>query len=299
MNAKHKLLKTLVFSLHISYPMVKSNFFDSEMEHEQQILYTYLMSLRLISSNIRFENAADMDHDWSKRRELLAEILLKFKADVIGTQEGREPQLRELENLLPGYEIIDSHRSWIEERMYPTLYVNPEKSEVLKSGDIWLSETPDTDGSSSFNSAFPRLCTWAILKQKQTNKTFFLINTHLDHILEETRVSQIKVLMEECDKLNVDDHPYILMGDFNADHESDVRKEVINTWDSLHDPWHTLQLEEETSYHKFKGTHEEGSRIDWIMVDKSVRTHDIYLDKTSKDGVYPSDHFPLMGIFEL
>ena len=283
----------------ICIPMVKSNFFDSEMEHGEEFLYTYLMSLRLITSNIRFENAADMDHDWSKRRELLAQVLLKFKADVIGTQEGREPQLRDLESLLNGFKIIDSHREWIDERMYPTLYINPEKIEVIKSGDIWLSETPEIDGSSSFNSAFPRLCTWATLKHKETKKTFFLINTHLDHILEETRVNQIKVLLEECNKANLDDHPIILMGDFNADHDSEVRKEVLRTWDFLHDPWHTLQLEEETSFHKFKGINNDGSRIDWILVDRSVKTHDIYMDKTSKDGLYPSDHFPVMGIFEL
>jgi len=257
------------------------------------------MALRLITSNIRFENAADMDHDWSNRRELLAEVLTKFNADVIGTQEGREPQLRDLEGLLKEFKIIDSHRTWIDERMYPTLYINPEKIDILKSGDIWLSETPEVDGSSSFNSAFPRLATWATLKLKSTDQTFFLINTHLDHILEETRVNQIKVLLEESTKANVDGHPTILMGDFNADHDSEVRKEVLRTWDFMHDPWHTLQLEEETSFHKFAGKLDEGSRIDWIMIDKSVKTHDIYMDKTSKDGLYPSDHFPVMGIFEL
>jgi endonuclease/exonuclease/phosphatase family metal-dependent hydrolase len=257
------------------------------------------MTLRLVTSNIRFENAADMEHDWTNRRELLAETLLKFKADVIGTQEGREPQLRDLEGLLSDFKMIDAHRSWIDERMYPSLYINTNTIDVIQSGDIWLSDTPEVDGSSSFNSAFPRLCTWAILKLKTTNQTFFLINTHLDHILEETRVNQIKVLLEECSKINVDDHPTILMGDFNADHDSEVRKEVIDTWDFLHDPWHTLQLEEETSFHKFAGKLEEGSRIDWILVDRSVKTHDIYMDKSNKDGLYPSDHFPIMGIFEL
>ena len=257
------------------------------------------MALRLVTSNIRFENPADKEHDWSNRRELLVETLLNFKADGIGTQAGREPQLRNLEDLLPDFEMIDKHRSWIDERMYPSIYINTKSIDVIQSGDIWLSETPHIDGSSSFNSTFPRLCTWAILKLLATDQTFFLINTHLDHVLEETRVNQMKVLLEECSKINVDDHPIILMGDFNSDHDSKVREEIINTWDFLHDPWHTLQLKEDSSFHRFKGVNEDGFRIDWILVDRSIKTHDIYMDKTSKNGIYPSDHFPIMGIFEL
>ncbi|MCO4794701.1 MAG: endonuclease/exonuclease/phosphatase family protein [Bacteriovoracaceae bacterium] len=257
------------------------------------------MTLRLISSNIRFENAADESHDWPKRKTLLANTLTKFNADVIGTQEGRQPQLKDFESLLPGFELIDSHREWITERMYPTLYINSENITVNKSGDIWLSETPYEAGSSSFKSSFPRLCTWASLTTKKNNHSFFLINTHLDHVLEETRVEQIKVLLKEVKDKNTENLPVILMGDFNSSPDSEVRQEILSQWSFLHDPWHTLQLKEETSYHKFQGAYEEGTRIDWMLVDKKVKTHDIYLDKSTEEGLYPSDHFPLMGIFEL
>ena len=37
---------------------------------------------------------------WDKRKEILRNILLSYKPNIIGTQEGREPQLRNLETLL-------------------------------------------------------------------------------------------------------------------------------------------------------------------------------------------------------
>ena len=80
--------------------------------------------------------------------------------------------------------------------MYPSLFVRSEQMSVKKSGDIWLSETPLIAGSKSFKSAFPRLCTWASVMwfqvegDKSKGEPLFIVNCHLDHVLEETRIRQ-------------------------------------------------------------------------------------------------------------
>lgn len=250
--------------------------------------------LKIISSNIRFENPEDGANDWPHRKGLLSKIINDFDTDILVTQEGRKPQLLELENLIPNLKLIDSHREWISHRMYPCIFINPDKIQVINSGDIWLSKTPYENGSSSFDSAFPRLCSWASIKVLKSKKGFMIINLHLDHVKAQTRSSQIKVCLKEIDKINSKNLPYILAGDFNESPFEDVRSIINSSWTQLIDPWQILKKAETSSHHKFNDNLKSGNRIDWILTDKNeFDIIDISFDEASENGVYPSDHLPL------
>jgi endonuclease/exonuclease/phosphatase family metal-dependent hydrolase len=251
------------------------------------------MQLKLMSSNIRYENAHDGIHSWENRSPILHKIITDFHPDILATQEGREKQIKSLAQLLP-MKLIESHREWMPDRMYPCLYVNEEQIKVKASGDIWLSETPQTPGSCSFKSTFPRLCTWTIAAHLVNNQDYFIANTHLDHILEETRLEQIKVLICEVKKLNTENLPLILMGDFNDSPSGVVRESILKSLD-LKDPWIETQLPEETSHHGFTGDQKAGDRIDWILVPQSFAVKEIHLEKKSFNGIFPSDHYPLLA----
>ncbi|MBL6989480.1 MAG: endonuclease/exonuclease/phosphatase family protein [Bacteriovoracaceae bacterium] len=251
------------------------------------------MSLKLISSNIRFDCPEDGDHRWDHRKQVLASVINGFGADLLGTQEGRSAQIKDLETLLVDMELIDLHRQWIAQRMYPSIFVNPGTIDVEISGDIWLSKTPDVPGSLSFGSAFPRLCTWIIGSYKKSGLKFIYVNTHLDHLQESTRAQQIQVLIEATNEINKDSLPVILSGDFNSSVNDQVRQQIASLMPNLYDPWLALNIPEETSYHKFKGHHPKGQRIDWVLLDQSIICNQISLDKFQQNGIFPSDHFPL------
>lgn len=253
------------------------------------------MELKIITSNIRFANPNDGIHPWKERRFLLQSIYQSFEVDILATQEGRKEQIKELQSSLTNLKLIDQHRSYIAERMYPCLFVNPDKMEVLESGDIWLSETPALPGSSSFQSAFPRLCVWAKIRLKKTNQEYCLINTHLDYLYQETRIEQIKVLIREIKKIN--QSPIIIMGDFNEAPHTIVKTELIEAF-NLKDPWTEKNLPEETSHHGFLGDKARGDRIDWILVPKNFQCTFISIEKrASPEGMYPSDHYPILATF--
>lgn len=256
------------------------------------------MDLRIISSNIRFENPADKEHNWPNRKSVLANNLNNFTPQIIGTQEGREPQLREFESLFENLILLDQHRMWITERMYPTLLIDQKRLEVIHSGDIWLSKTPDVPGSSSFESAFPRLATWFIGMDLKRESKIFVVNVHLDHILEKTRVKQSQVLMQQIQKINLENLPLILMGDFNAAPDSDVRKTIIQAAPHLYDPWIKIGHDEEASHHQFTGSNPDGTRIDWLLLDQRLECLELFLDKGHEEKIYPSDHFPLKGVIK-
>lgn len=252
------------------------------------------MKLCLISSNIRFDNPHDGDNSWTHRRTLLAEFLLNHNPDIIATQEGRFDQLKDFARLLPDFEIVDPHRSWIKERMYPTFFIRSSNIDVIRSDDWWLSETPEVAGSLSFGSAFPRLMTWMTIHPKESEKRLLIVNAHLDHVKAETRLQQIKVLIKEIKRLIDLGTQLVIMGDFNDAPESSVRSLLIQEFPKLMDSWKVFNAEEESSHHKFDGVQELGSRIDWILVDESVKIHKCFLDKNTISGKYPSDHFPVI-----
>jgi endonuclease/exonuclease/phosphatase family metal-dependent hydrolase len=251
------------------------------------------MELCLISCNIRFDNPADGQNSWPFRRSYLAQTLLKHNPALIATQEGRFHQLNELKTSLQHFEIIDQHRSWIGERMYPTFFIQPTAFEYLVSGDLWLSETPDVAGSKSFESTFPRLMTWTKLQPKESEKNILVINTHLDHIKAETRQEQVKVLCQEVKRIWDKQSALIIMGDFNDAPESKVR-EIIQQEFDLQDAWKLFNSVEESSHHSFQREVQNGSRIDWILVDKRITVTSCVMDKCTKEGIYPTDHYPIV-----
>lgn len=252
------------------------------------------MKLCLISSNIRFDNPSDGDNAWPRRKLVLTETLLAHSPDVIATQEGRFSQLKEFESLLGDYEIIDHHRSWIKERMYPTFFVKRGVLDVVRSDDWWLSSTPEIAGSLSFGSAFPRLMTWMRVHPRESEKRLLVVNTHLDHLRRETRLEQIKVLVNEIWRLKEPGCKLVIMGDFNDAPESEVRSTLTQKFPELQDSWPLFNKTEETSHHRFDGNEEKGTRIDWILVDKSITVQECFLDKRTINGYYPSDHFPVV-----
>ncbi len=249
------------------------------------------MKLKVSTSNIRFDNPKDGKHDWAHRRTILAKTINSFSPHILGTQEGREGQILDLLSLLKEHKIVDKHRSWIEQRMYPTLFYNPNYLEVFQSGDIWLSETPEIPGSKSFDSAFPRLCTWAKFKIREKEDSFYVFNCHLDHIRSSTRLAQIKVLIDQVQKINSKNLPFILLGDFNEGPNGEVRSEINKYFPRLFDSWLSLEKPECSSHHNFNGK-DEGTRIDWILNTPPFLVTEANFFKGSEHQTYPSDHYP-------
>jgi endonuclease/exonuclease/phosphatase family metal-dependent hydrolase len=252
------------------------------------------MELCLITCNIRFDNPADGQNSWKHRRDFLAQTLLKHNPSIIATQEGRIHQLNEFQSSLNDFHLVDEHRSWIGERMYPALFLKNEAFEYLGSGDMWLSETPDIAGSLSFESAFPRLMTWTKLQIKDSEQNMFIVNTHLDHVKNETRINQITVLAQEIRRVWDETSPLVIMGDFNDSPDSQVREILMSEFPFLQDAWKMFNKAEETSHHAFTGEMQNGARIDWILVDQKLTVTSCLMDKSVKNGLYPTDHYPIV-----
>lgn len=257
-------------------------------------------TLKLCSVNIRFESKSDKSNDWPFRKKVLFQILKNQQPDIFATQEGRKGQLYDLGHFMNSYQLIDTHRSWIEPRMYPTLFFLKSKFQLLDSGDFWLSQFPSISGTRSFNSEFPRLCTWAWLKDLESESNILLFNTHLDHLYPSTRLNQCTVLAQEMEKIisKFQVTHYFLLGDFNEGPENEGRKYLTKSL-PLIDPWEVLKKENLGTYHRFDGKSASNQRIDWILHSSNLKSIDAEICQFHDNNLYPSDHHPIFATIHL
>jgi endonuclease/exonuclease/phosphatase family metal-dependent hydrolase len=249
------------------------------------------MNLRVMTFNLRFENDRDGSNVWRNRRSLVLKIIRKFRPSILGTQEGMKSQLSYLEEHLKGYHLHTPFRVWDDTCQYPTLFVERERFEILGGKEFWLSKTPQVHRSKNWDSAFPRMMSYANLKDRESGKSFSAAVTHLDHIGEEARTKQAEII---GDWVNQKANPVILMGDFNDKPGSPAHDLLTGSQSKLVDSWQVLQRPEgkdSYTHHGFTGV-PETSRIDWILTSRQWMVKNACIVRDRYDGRYPSDHFP-------
>jgi endonuclease/exonuclease/phosphatase family metal-dependent hydrolase len=248
--------------------------------------------MRVMTFNLRFENDFDGSNHWNNRRNFLVKTILKYRPHLVGTQEGKPSQLAFLSENLGGYRISASSRHWDEHCQYPTLYYLEEYFTLVEESEFWLSETPEIHLSKSWDSAFPRMISYALLKMRQRGQQVWVSVTHLDHISEQARIEGARMIRDWTLEKGA---PTVLLGDFNDIPGSEVHRILNKPTGPFTDSWQELgKSEDQQSYthHGFKGIPAKG-RIDWILVTPEFRVLDVSVARDNEDGRYPSDHFPL------
>ena len=248
--------------------------------------------------NLRFENDRDGENAWCHRRDMVAELIIRYAPSIVGTQEGKWSQLEFLKDRLPDYTSITSNRVQDATCQYPTLFVRQEEFEVHDGKDHWLSKTPARHRSKNWDSAFPRMLNCARLRMIQGGDTIWAAVTHLDHIGGEARYEQAKLVAEWVKGRT---GPVIVMGDFNDHPESLVHATLIDPGVGLKDTWQVLGLDEDAgsyTHHGFDGE-PQMTRMDWILVSPHFRVQDASVIRGHVEGRYPSDHFPYMTMVNL
>ncbi|MBQ1846925.1 MAG: endonuclease/exonuclease/phosphatase family protein [Clostridia bacterium] len=135
--------------------------------------------LSILQFNVQTENGNAAP--FIIRSELYRRFVDEHKPDVVGMEEVTTNWRKWLDT----YVFNDSYAGVGEPRTAGgeanPIYYRKDKFELVEYGTFWLSDTPDKAGSSVKGANYPRICTWAILKDKVTGTQFAHINTHLDH----------------------------------------------------------------------------------------------------------------------
>lgn len=259
--------------------------------------------LRVMSFNLRYQNNGDkMTRSWAFRRDQVAEVIKRDHPDIIGLQEALRPMLDDLDQRLQGYVEIGSGRSdGLTKGEYSAVMVRADRFTVQEAGTFWLSDTPEVAGSTSWGNEVVRICTWAKLYDRKSSRVIHFYNTHLDHHSQPAREKGMALILDRI-AARSPIGSYILTGDFNAAEDNPVQALIRDSATKPVDVWKSLNPDkpasESGSVHGFS-MKTDGGRIDYIYATPDLKPLEAEIMHDAKDGVPPSDHFPIRALFEI
>ncbi|PIX08050.1 MAG: endonuclease/exonuclease/phosphatase [Flavobacteriales bacterium CG_4_8_14_3_um_filter_35_10] len=260
-------------------------------------LIAQAQSLKVMTYNIRLDVASDGENAWSLRKDFFTSQIQFYEPDVFGVQEAKPNQVIDIAEALNQYNKVGIAREGEGKGESSNIFYKKNRFILKQTNTFWLSNTPDTI-SKGWDAAFNRVCTYVLLKDKQTHKTFWVFNTHLDHIGEVARTKSIELILSKIAALNSKNYPVIVMGDFNSEPDTEriiALKKVMNDT-------RTVSIEKPFgpfgTFNDFKHNQPVTKLIDYIFISKNnqfkVQKHAVLSD--SKDLKYPSDHLPVFVI---
>ncbi len=247
---------------------------------------------RIMTFNLRCKS--DPEGSIANRSQIVNAILTQYAPDSFGVQEANPKWLKILDKALGDkYARVGEGRGRIEIfSEYSAVYYLKDKYNVIDSGTIWLSETPEKKYTKSFDSSMNRIATWAVLEEKDTGKTYTHINTHLDHVLESTRVEQAGVLLEKIEELQAAGHTVIATGDFNSHETGDAYAKMAAVMDDTK----LVAKNSDTgiTYHAYGSIaeHKDGA-IDFVFATRGTNAETYKIIRNTVQNMYPSDHYPV------
>ncbi|MGY3229656.1 endonuclease/exonuclease/phosphatase family metal-dependent hydrolase [Luteibacter sp. HA06] len=252
--------------------------------------------LRVMSFNVRTITGKDGPNRWEARKDLFADTIRQLHPDVIGTQELAKEQGDDTVARLPEYTWFGRDRFGAHTDEHMGIFYRKDRLKLVESGDYWLSDTPDKVASITWGNIFPRMVNWALFERLSDHKRFYLLDTHYPYRDqdEDARSRSAREMATWIGKLPAG-VPVIITGDFNTGPESEAHATLTA---ALKDAWSAAPKREgpEDTFHDFTG--KPTKRIDWILY-RGVEATSVQTVTTSKDGRYPSDHFPVEANFSL
>lgn len=260
--------------------------------------------LRVVSYNIRYGTAQDRDNDWSKRREMVFDLMRELDADVVGLQEALAFQIDEIEAAVPGYAAVGVGRDDAARGgEYTAILFRSSRLRVADAGTFWFSDTPEVPASRSWGNRITRICTWARFVDGD-GRGFYLFNLHLDHESQPSREQSVALLARRIAARAFPAEPVIVTGDFNAGERnpaitalverSDDASRLVDTFRVLHP-----SATEVGTFTGFRFGNTAGEKIDYVLVQAGTDVLSAEIVRTSRDNRYPSDHFPVAATIRL
>lgn len=258
------------------------------------LVFGNAQSLKLMTYNIRLDIDSDGKNNWSNRKEFFTSQMQFYEPDIFGVQEAKPNQVIDIVSALPQYNYIGIGREGIGQGESSNIYYKKERFKIVQNNTFWLSETPDVI-SKGWDAAFNRVCTYALFKDLKTKKSFWVFNTHLDHIGEMARTNGIQLILSKIATLNIQKYPVFFMGDFNSKPNEEriiyLKKMMLDT----------REISEEKpfgptgTFNGFKHNEPVTDCIDYLFISKNSNFKVIKFAvlSDSKNLKYPSDHLPV------
>lgn len=232
-------------------------------------------------------------NSWDERKDRCLEVIKNNEMDIFGTQEAVLKQLQDLTSN-GEYAFIGSGRNDFKNGgEFSAIIYRKKRFEVLDSGTFGLSEKPEVPGYKSWGTAWPRIATWGLFKDKKSGRKFLFYNTHLDNKSNDARVNGIKMIVRHA-RAKANSLPLILTGDFNTLQGSETYRTAASLLKDSAVISETPHIGAKVTYTGY-GKSKKQRTIDFIFVSDDFRVLTHKTDDTRINGQYPSDHDPVIA----
>lgn len=272
--------------------------------------------LTVVTFNVRQNRVDDGPNSWQRRQAFVADLLRDLDPDILGVQEPFADQVDAIAAALPGYRLVGVGREdGVRAGEWSAIFIREARFAVAEEGNFWFSETPDVPGSRSWDaSQHTRLCTWALLKDRAAagGRPLLVLNSHWDHEGAVARAWSAALIARFL-AARPEGIPAVVMGDFNCTPESAPIRyltgrgalglseaESVPASPELRDAWIAANgdVPDDGTFHGFQGG-TNGGRIDYILITEGIAVESCGIDRRSRDGKYPSDHFPMKATLRM
>lgn len=256
--------------------------------------------VKVMTFNIRTRTILDTFNHWNHRKGFVADTIAGNGADIVGLQEAQNSQLEYLASTLDEYAVYAAGRSngRAGGESCPVLY-RKDRFELVDAGTFWFSDRPSVPGSKGWGNLPPRICSWVHLIDGRTGSGLYVYNLHLDNLSQKSREKSVQLLTEKIGTRRTND-PFIVMGDFNME----TRNPAMRWLNKIgigkprlasSDVWQSIHADQTIgTRHGFNGSL-SGPHIDHIRLSSNLQPLDARIDTHSRNGRYPSDHFPVVA----
>lgn len=156
-------------------------------------------------------------HAWKHRRFAYQHAIRQIMPDLAGFQEVDKINLEDLSGTLEDHQCFEGRE--VEVGRYVPIVWNTQRFHYIQAGSQYLNLWPDQK-EVSLDARHDRAFTWVYLFDAWTGKCLIFINTHLDHIGEDSRVAGINQILNFVDGYTKwfvpEDTHIIITGDFNS-----------------------------------------------------------------------------------
>ena len=258
--------------------------------------------IRAATYNIQWEGYVEKP-TWDERLIALKRGFEDCDFDIVGVQEADTMMSNTLAK------VLDGRYGWVgtveanDETSSGFVPLNPifykkDRFEMLEQDTFWFGHA---HGKIGYDSWGMRLCNYAKFRDKTSGMEFYLFNSHFDHRGQEAKEYSSVVLLDKVMTL-ANGLPVILTGDFNMDENTPGYAKLIESGivdDSMLALPVTKRINAQyfsmANYKPKEKISKNGLHIDHVFytpANSKVLSWKLILD--SYDGVYGSDHLPIM-----
>ncbi len=260
--------------------------------------------IKVMSFNI--SNQMSGTNGWANRKEAVYAMFKEQSPTVFGLQEPLYNQINDLKAKLSDYDCYgvgrDNGKATGTSADGEIMAVFYKKDELAMGdhGTFWVAEGAPLTPTLGWNANYKRSATWAIFTHKKTEKKFFMINTHLDYKTKDgadgsdyTKAQSILLLLEQITKLNPDNFPVVITGDFNMQFSE---TSLIPMKNAMKDARTNADKTHHGSTNSNWGS--ASKIIDYIFYKDFHAWEYKVINKAYEGITYISDHYPIIATLQ-